>query len=408
MQLVVGGGAAAISRTAVAPLSRVKTLLQVWPQPLSQVVSARTVAESTARALASPLPMSSLGIKSRGWRAVARAMWRADGALGFWRGNGTNVLRILPTAAINHALFPWWKHRLAGALGVSTEGASSLGLFLLRTGAGTMSVGCTLAVLYPLELARTRLTCDVAMTNGRRTYGGIIDCLASTARAEGLGALYKGFGVSASAVLPMLVVSHATFDSLRQVLLAGRGGKDDAWATVARVGIGAVAALAAQVAVYPLDTVRRRLQLDGSSALHDGPIATVGSRAGHSALHVTPEAAPVRPAPHSIVEAAARAVTDPLPESIRHRLPASASELVEPIRARLRLPPWLSGWSATTLHRPKYGGSPVACFRRIVAEEGWYALYRGIVPQAVKTFPAAIVQFCAYALLLRAVSTELR
>lgn len=446
VQLAVGGGAAAISRTTMAPLSRVKTLLQVWPQPRQGLRPvAMSVAESTARALAAPLPMTSLGIKSRGWRAVARAMYRADGLMGFWRGNGTNCLRILPTAALNHALFPWWKRRLANAVGVQHDRASSLGLFLLRTGAGTLSVGCTLALLYPLEVARTRLTCDVAMTNGRRTYGGVLDCLVATARSEGVPALYKGFLVSASAVLPMLVVSHATFDALRQTMLSGRD--DWAWQAIARVSVGATAALAAQLAVYPLDTVRRRLQLDGSAALHDGPFATVGHRvttpdhglgtlgsveaaaekgaaavaaatskasrgvaatasgAGIAAsTAATRAAATIASSVPGVVQAAAAKAAPALDlGSLRKRLPDPAG-IVNPLRARLRLPPWFSGWAGTTLHRPKYGGSAITCFRRMVAEEGWISLYRGIIPQAVKTFPAALVQYFVYTTLWYAVT----
>jgi hypothetical protein len=88
-----------------------------------------------------------------------------------------------------------------------------------------------------------------------------------------------------------------------------------------------------------------------------------------------------------------------------HERLAQATHIVEPIRRRLALPGWISGWSETALHKSKYRGSAIGCAKRIVAEEGWQALYRGIVPQAVKTFPAAAMQFIAYALLVRLVTT---
>jgi solute carrier family 25 (mitochondrial adenine nucleotide translocator), member 4/5/6/31 len=373
VNFVVGGGAAAISRTSVAPLARIKTLLQAWPQTQGGV--------APPHPQAAPVPMHTIGVHSQGWRAVAVAMWRADGVLGFWRGNGTNVARIFPTAALNHALFPWWKRRISTALGIQSDSASSFGLFVVRTGAGSMSVICTLALLYPLEVARTRLTCDVAMTNGRRTYGGVWDCLVRTAQTEGVRAVYKGFVVSAAAVLPMLTVSHATFDSLRQVFLHGRD-KASPWEAVWRTALGAVAGLAAQVVVYPLDTVRRRMQLDGSPALHAGPIEPVSASASSGA------------APKPL---------DPRIQAIRDRVMTHVpADLVQ----RFKLPGWLSGWADTTVHTPRYRGSAVQCFRAILREEGPHAFYRGIIPQAIKTVPAAFVQFIAYAALLRAISSD--
>lgn len=503
--------------------------MQVWPQPHADPAATASLRDATARALTAPMPLRTMGVAGRGWQAIAAAMWRADGALGFWRGNGANVMRILPTAALNHAMFPWWKHRLADVLALQPEQSSSLALFLLRTGAGTLSVGCTLALLYPLEVARTRLTCDVAMTNGKRTYGGVLDCLKRTARREGVFAVYKGFWISVGAVLPMLAISHATFDALRQV--AQPGERDTASATLLRIAMGATAALVAQVAVYPLDTVRRRLQLDGSAALHDGPYtsatatyahianppAPVGGRggsnsprrflfnlfgahtpsplpkpssgipagateaavpgptapvrrswassayvseaaaalrssgwasgvmgpgstwlAGHASPLAAAQAGPHGP-PHtaartgptppragaaaavahgSATRAAARgaglygqAAAELLLQAERaavahfHERLAQATHMVEPIRRSLALPGWLSGWSESALYRSKYRGSAVRCAKRIIVEEGWQALYRGVVPQAVKTFPAAAIQFIVYALLVRMVTT---
>ena len=70
LQLVSGGGAGAISKTSVAPIERIKVLLQVEKG------------------------------SSSGFTSIARNILRTQGPLAFWRGNGVNVLRIIPNAAI--------------------------------------------------------------------------------------------------------------------------------------------------------------------------------------------------------------------------------------------------------------------------------------------------------------------
>jgi hypothetical protein len=72
LQLVSGGGAGAISKTSVAPIERIKVILQVERSSGS----------------------------GSGAVTVARTILRTQGARAFWRGNGVNVLRIIPNAAI--------------------------------------------------------------------------------------------------------------------------------------------------------------------------------------------------------------------------------------------------------------------------------------------------------------------
>eukprot|EP01052_Picozoa_sp_SAG31_P032867 SAG31_NODE_3650_length_4028_cov_1.617205_2_plen_169_part_00 len=83
LQLLSGGGAGAISKTCVAPIERVKVLLQVQEQG------------------AAP------------W-TVAQTILREQGVSAFWRGNGVNVMRIVPNAAIKFSCNDLYKGLLLG------------------------------------------------------------------------------------------------------------------------------------------------------------------------------------------------------------------------------------------------------------------------------------------------------
>lgn len=78
---VAGGVAAAISKTAVAPIERVKLLLQV------QAVSKQIPKEQ----------------QYKGMIDCFVRIPKEQGFLSFWRGNLANVIRYFPTQALNFA-----------------------------------------------------------------------------------------------------------------------------------------------------------------------------------------------------------------------------------------------------------------------------------------------------------------
>ncbi|PIO59500.1 ADP/ATP translocase 1 domain protein, partial [Teladorsagia circumcincta] len=81
VDLLTGGTAAAISKTAVAPIERVKLLLQV--QDASKTISAEK--------------------RYKGIIDVLVRVPKEQGFFSLWRGNFANVLRYFPTQALNFA-----------------------------------------------------------------------------------------------------------------------------------------------------------------------------------------------------------------------------------------------------------------------------------------------------------------
>ena len=84
-KLWAGGVAGAVSRTATAPIDRIKTMMQVAPS----------------------------GGGGGGGMAVVRAIQQEGGLAAFWRGNAANVLKIAPETAIKFIAFDALKAAVA-------------------------------------------------------------------------------------------------------------------------------------------------------------------------------------------------------------------------------------------------------------------------------------------------------
>jgi len=231
VQLIAGGGAGALSRTLLAPLERVKVLLQV--QEVSLVAPANR------------------------YKGILDALYRIpreQGFLAFWRGNGVNVARMIPNSAIKFATYDTYK-KLAFPEGeMAYTGRDQ---FLRKMMCGGLSGMSTLLPLYPMDLARTRLTADVATI---RHYNGLIDCLVKTRQAEGFLGLYKGLFISLAGIVPYLAISLSLYDSMKSWAKSRGFGQSP----ILNFTMGSFAAVVGQTVSYPLDTVRRHLQVSGA------------------------------------------------------------------------------------------------------------------------------------------------
>ena len=164
-----GAVAGGISRTAVAPLERLKILLQT------------NTAGSDA---------------SQGtFRALAR-MWRAEGLQGLFRGNGVNVLRVAPASAVQFMANDEFKRLWAAVKGGSAADVDAL-TFSERVLAGSFAGALSSALTYPADLLRAKLT--VERGAGHSSLAAIAT---ATFRAEGVRGFYKGMVPTIAGVMP--------------------------------------------------------------------------------------------------------------------------------------------------------------------------------------------------------------
>lgn len=80
-----------------------------------------------------------------GFRAAARHVYRDQGARGFWRGNGLNVLKSSPEFAIKWSVYDYAKRRL-----IASRDDGHLDS-LDRFAAGAVAGVCSHTFLYPIE-----------------------------------------------------------------------------------------------------------------------------------------------------------------------------------------------------------------------------------------------------------------
>ena len=131
--------------------------------------------------------------------------------------------------------------------------------------AGSASgVTMTLAT-YPLDLARTRVTADMAAKGSKRNFTGLADCLKQTVVTEGVAALYKGLLPSLGSIIPYVGIGFTMYDEIKRVIESRADGGQDAagggLGFAGRLVAGAGSGVFAQSITYPIDTVRRRMQV---------------------------------------------------------------------------------------------------------------------------------------------------
>merc|ERR1712153_178581 len=230
---LIGGTSAAVSKTIVAPIERVKLLLQVQDANKNIAVENRYN-----------------GIGDCFKRVVSE---QGFGAL--WRGNLANVVRYFPTQALNFACKDFYKKTLCPYNPKTDPGK----FFIGNCASGGAAGATSLCFVYPLDFARTRLAADVGDAEGRREFNGLVDCLKQIVAKDGVNGLYQGFGISVIGIIFYRASYFGLFDTGKALLL---GDKPSMLLTF---GLGQIVTVSAGIISYPLDTVRRRLMMTSGS-----------------------------------------------------------------------------------------------------------------------------------------------
>ncbi len=224
-----GAAAGAVSRTATAPFDRLKVLLQAGPTGGSFTVRAAAAPESTI-----------LG--------GLRAIYGEGGAWAFFRGNGTNVIKIMPESATKFYAYDWFKRRLA-------RDPDNIRIHERFT-AGALAGVTAQTMIYPLEIVKTRLA--VAR---RGEYRGITHCLLKTIEADGPRGVFAGLGASCVGIIPYAGIDLGVFMTLKQQWInAHPEFYDEGPGALTLLGMGAFSSSCGQVVAYPLQLVRTKLQ----------------------------------------------------------------------------------------------------------------------------------------------------
>ncbi|KAF1375723.1 hypothetical protein PFLUV_G00223150 [Perca fluviatilis] len=230
---VAGGVAGCCAKTTIAPLDRIKILLQAQNPHYKH-----------------------LGVWS-----TFKAVPKKEGFLGLYKGNGAMMVRIFPYGAIQFMSFDKYKKLLSKKIGISGH--------IHRLVAGSMAGMTAVICTYPLDVIRARLAFQVT---GEHRYTGIANAFHTIYLKEGgiLG-FYRGLTPTLIGMAPYAGFSFYTFGTLKSLglkhfpeLLARPSSNNPdvlILKTHANLLCGGVAGAIAQSISYPLDVARRRMQL---------------------------------------------------------------------------------------------------------------------------------------------------
>ncbi|KAM4636236.1 solute carrier family 25 member 16 isoform 2-T5 [Discoglossus pictus] len=231
--ITTSGVASCCAKSTIAPLDRIKILLQA----------------------------QNIHYKHLGVLDTVFAVRKKEGFLGLYRGNGAMMVRIFPYGAIQFMAFDNFKKIIGKKVGKIQH----MHRLMAGSMAGITAVICT----YPLDMVRARLAFQV---KGEQRYKGILHTFKTIYSKEGgFKGFYRGLVPTIIGMAPYAGFSFFTFETLKTTGLKhapdllGKPSLDNpdilVLKTHANLLCGGIAGAIAQTISYPLDVARRRMQL---------------------------------------------------------------------------------------------------------------------------------------------------
>jgi len=239
VDFLMGGVSAAVSKTAAAPIERVKLLIQNQDEMIKQ---------------------GRLDTRYKGIGECFSRTIKDEGFVALWRGNTANVIRYFPTQALNFAFKDQFKRMFA-----VPRTAPYWKTFSANIASGGLAGASSLFFVYSLDYARTRLANDnkSAKKGGERQFNGLLDVYKKTLKTDGIAGLYRGFVISAVGIVVYRGLYFGLYDSLKPIVL--RGDMKDSLLASFLLGWGIT--IGAGLASYPIDTIRRRMMMTSGQAV---------------------------------------------------------------------------------------------------------------------------------------------
>ena len=121
---------------------------------------------------------------------------------------------------------------------------------------GGLAGATATTITHPLDVVRLRIatTPDI---------NGIAECVKRVYAENGLRTFYKGYAPTLLSLSPFIAVNFASFDFLKSWYYPD--GEPKEISAPITLSLGALAGLTAQTFCFPLDTVRRRMQMEGTA-----------------------------------------------------------------------------------------------------------------------------------------------
>lgn len=257
--------------------SAVELRLPDFGQVLRNFVSSREVGEFLSGALAGAMTKAVLApletIRTRmvvgvGSRYIAGSFLQVveeNGWQGLWAGNTVNMLRIIPTQAIELATFECVKRTVTSANkkwkeeGNPKVQVGHLSVELPCSWISPVAVGGAAAgivstlICHPLEVIKDRLTVN------REIYPSISIAFRKICKDDGVGGLYAGIFPTLAGMFPYSTCYYFMYETVKSSYCRSKKKKNLNRAEM--ILIGAVSGFTASTISFPLEVARKRLMI---------------------------------------------------------------------------------------------------------------------------------------------------
>lgn len=213
-------GSAFITKTSVAPLERLKLLKQ-----------------------------AQLKYKTNNYNGILQSLYyikKNEGFKGYYYGNLTNIIRIMPAYILKFTLNDKFKS-------IFRKNDNDVLNFKQLLYAGILSGTNTTVICYPFDVIRTQFSLDNKMKKRELSF---INCGLNIIKNDGLSGLYKGCSIAFLSSPGYIASQFAIYQYCKDFIF-----KDNYYNTfLSSVTAGAVA----QTVFYPGDVLKRTMMLNNN------------------------------------------------------------------------------------------------------------------------------------------------
>ena len=246
--MLAGASAGVMEHLAMFPIDTIKTNMQVQSASFSLASTAPPVASAVSASSSPATPHPNLATARPdsfpSLLHTARSIIQQQGLLRLYRGVTAVVIGAIPSHAVNYATYEWAKHQLGGDQPGHHVLANAM--------AGSLATMAHDAVITPLDVVKQRLQ----VVDSR--YSGVLQCVRSIIREEGMGAFYASYPTTVLMNVPFMAVHFAGYESFKLLLTgqdrAGEHGVGE------ELLAGGMAGACAGLVSTPLDVVKTRIQ----------------------------------------------------------------------------------------------------------------------------------------------------
>lgn len=232
--LICGANAGLITRFVIAPLDMVKIRMQLD--------------------------------RSSSFFNTITTVARSEGLRAFWKGNSPAELLYVMYSAAQFSTLRFTNHTLLH-LGVKNEQARQ---FI----AGGIAGSTATFVSYPMDYMRTRTAANQELKSS------LFPTIRKVWAKEGIVGFYHGATATVISVFPYMSIFFGTYSYLRD------SPQFEGMSKYVPVVFSAasVASVVSKASIYPLDTIRKRVQVHGAKSFRDTGAAGFGETYSHNVL----------------------------------------------------------------------------------------------------------------------------